>query len=97
MAACELLVVPPDAGERGPGDGESVEGAGADRRARPRSSAGIVTSRRYDGVVNAWKKNPSHTSPATSVMSLPTPARNTGGGPHSWAGGEKNGVISVCV
>ena len=47
--------------------------------------------------MNAWKKNPSHTSPATSVMSFPTPARNTGGGPHSWGGGEKKGVISVCV
>ena len=57
----------------------------------------MVTSRRYDGVVKPWKKNPSHTSPATSVMSGPTPARYTGGGPHSWAGGEKNGVMSVWV
>ncbi len=42
--------------------------------ARPRSRAGIVTSRRYRSVVKPWQRKPSHTSPATSVISSPTPA-----------------------
>ncbi len=64
---------------------------------RPSSSAGRVTSRRYFSVVKPWQKNPSHTSPATSVISGPTPARNTRGMPYSWGPGSKNGVIRVWV
>ena len=43
-----------------------------------------------------WQMKPSHTSPATSVISSPTPARNTFGGPYWFGPGSKNGVISVC-
>ena len=39
---------------------------------------------------------PSATSPATSVISSPTAARNTFGAPYGLGGGAKNGVISVC-
>ena len=68
--------------------------------ARPRSSAGIVTSRRYRSVVKPWHRKPSHTSPATSVISSPTPARKIFGTPkpsRSARSGVKNGVISVWV
>ena len=64
---------------------------------RPRSSAGSVTSRRYVSVVKPWQKKPSHTSPATSVMSGPTPARKIRGWPYGCGPGLKNGVISVWV
>jgi hypothetical protein len=60
----------------------------------------MVTSRRYFSVVKPWQRNPSHTSPATSVIIPPTPARKMRGTPNpsrSLAGGVKNGVISVCV
>ena len=40
--------------------------------ARARAS---VTSRRYRSVVKPWQRKPSPTSPATSVISSPTPAR----------------------
>ncbi len=46
-------------------------------------------------MVKGWTRKPSHTSPATSVMCWPTPARNTFGGPNGLGPGEKNGVISV--
>jgi hypothetical protein len=68
--------------------------------ARPRASAGMVTSRRYFSVVKPWQRKPSHTSPATSVISSPTPARKILGTPNparSARSGVKNGVISVCV
>ncbi len=48
-------------------------------------------------MVNAWQMNPSHASPATSVMRSPTPARNTLGVPCGFGPGLKNGVMSVCV
>ena len=35
----------------------------------------MVTSRRYFSVVKPWHRKPSATSPATSVISSPTPAR----------------------
>ena len=68
--------------------------------ARPRSSAGSVTSRRYFSVVKPWQMKPSQTSPATSVISSPTPARKIFGtpkSPRSVAGGAKKGVIKVCL
>jgi len=51
-------------------------------------------------VVNPWQRKPSHTSPATSVIISPTPARKIFGGPYgaiSSGLGEKNGVMSVCL
>ena len=63
--------------------------------ARPRSSAGIVVSRRYFSVVKPWTNIPSHTSPATSVIFSPTAARKTRGVPKPVGPGLKNGVISV--
>ena len=63
---------------------------------RPRSTAGMVTSRRYLSVLKAWQISPSQTSPATSHMSGPTAARNTLGGPHSLGPGSKKGVMRVC-
>ncbi|CAB4814086.1 unannotated protein [freshwater metagenome] len=68
--------------------------------ARPRASAGMVTSRRYFSVVKPWQMKPSHTSPATSVINSPTPARKIFGTPYalmSEAAGAKKGVINVCV
>jgi hypothetical protein len=50
--------------------------------------------------VNPWHRKPSHTSPATSVIFSPTPARKIFGTPNparSALSGVKNGVISVCV
>ena len=59
----------------------------------------MVTSRRNLSVVKPWQMKPSHTSPATSVISGPTPARNIFGGPNPRvrAVGENNGVIRVWV
>ena len=65
--------------------------------ARPRSSAGSVTSARYFGVVKAWTIMPSATSPATSVIRGPTAARSTFGAPYFVFVGVNIGVISVCV
>ena len=43
--------------------------------ARPRSSAGNVCSLMNSALLNGWTRNPSATSPATSVIPSPTPAR----------------------
>ena len=51
-------------------------------------------------MVKGWQMNPSATSPATSVIAGPTPARKMRGTPTASTSlpvGEKNGVISVCV
>ena len=66
-------------------------------RAAPSASAGKVMSRRYSAVVKPWAKSPSATSPATLVISGPTPANITWGGPCGDAGGVKKGVMIVCV
>ena len=57
----------------------------------------MVTSFRYDSVVKPWQRNPSQTSPATSVIFSPTPARKMRALPCGFGPGLKNGVISVCV
>jgi hypothetical protein len=61
----------------------------------PSSSAGRVTSRRYSGVVKPWASSPSATSPATLVISGPTAASITCGGPWGDGCGVKNGVMRV--
>ena len=51
-------------------------------------------------MVKGWQMNPSATSPATSVIAGPTPARKMRGTPAPSTSarlGEKNGVISVWV
>ncbi len=65
--------------------------------ARPRSSAGTITSRRYRAEQMPWVMTPSATSPATSFIRGPTAARNTRGGPNSCDGGANTGVIRVWV
>ena len=55
----------------------------ASRSELERTEAFEKAAAQYRDVLKAWTKNPSATSPATSVMPVPTPARNTRGGPHS--------------
>ncbi len=43
--------------------------------------------------MNPWQRNPSPTSPATSIILGPTPARNTRGGPEGLGPGLKKGGI----
>ena len=49
------------------------------------------------GLDNPWVMTPSATSPATSVISGPTAARNTRGAPNSCRWGTNSGVIRVWV
>ena len=55
-----------------------------------------MTSRMNRSVLNGWMRNPSATSPATSVIIGPTPASRMRGGPWGFGPGSKNGVMSVC-
>ncbi len=64
---------------------------------RPRSRAGRVTSVSDRSVQNGWTMKPSATSPATSVISGPTPPSHIGGGRWGCGPGSKNGVMSVWV
>ena len=48
-------------------------------------------------VENGWIMKPSATSPATSVIRGPTPAKKMRGKPYGLGPGLKNGVINVCV